>query len=149
MTLHLTGLRDRERYLDITTDLSPLFAHPSVQDLTMSCVNIYEAYTERILAMPRTPLKRLTLIECNIGLEALDNLLSLPRALEHLYLGKRSPPSWIIIELKALQARIATTNYRSDRAYPALCTIQNTKRTIYAEQIRPHSLQVLLARKDP
>ena len=99
MTLHLSGptgetdvLVDGERrYWEIGKEFSTMLAHPSIQNLTLSCADIHGSLIRQIKNLPLTPLKRLTLIECNIDLAALDAILSRPRALEHLYLGNECP----------------------------------------------------------
>ena len=64
-----------------------LFGHPNISSLTISCAEIHEDYLQPVQDAARTPLKQLILMECNLTIEALRIMLSLPRALEELHLG--------------------------------------------------------------
>lgn len=76
--------------LDIGRPKLSLFLHPTIRELHISCVNIIDDLVEHIPAnMERcTPLKNLVLEECNICCHGLEAILSLPTALESLYLGE-------------------------------------------------------------
>jgi hypothetical protein len=88
LTLHLNGQNDR--CWSIRPFWKALFCHPSLEELTVSYADfpvdlgILKCKANRSCA----PLKRLTLIECNISLKALEFVLWTPAALEYIYLGK-------------------------------------------------------------
>lgn len=86
MTLHLNG--DMKEFWGVTGHYSAIFAHPTLLDLTLSSANILED-TSKDLQGIKTPLKRLVLDECNLSIEGLQGILSLPRALETLYIGEQ------------------------------------------------------------
>ena len=71
-------------------NLTAIFAHPTLQSLTMSCADIDGPFSEKVLSRPETPLKELELIECNVRIQALDAILSMPKALERLCLGTKT-----------------------------------------------------------
>lgn len=70
-----------------------IFLHPTLQHLTISCVNISdrlahiigEQYNDKLFS---TPLKQLEFEECNITHKGLQAILALPKALESLHLGE-------------------------------------------------------------
>ena len=111
MTLHLSG---SERYWTIDEELSAIFLHPTLRGLTISCAELHQDALRWLRGTVRTPLRKLELIECNLTVEALDILLSIPRALEELTIGKAPPvplskitsPNLLI---SAEQARTAST----------------------------------------
>lgn len=81
LILHNNG--DNSRYWNAPYEI---FVHPSVEEMTLSCANIT---FETIEDAPKftTPLKHLTLIECEVSHAGLSAMLAYPRALESLYLG--------------------------------------------------------------
>lgn len=85
MTLHLNG--PLSPYWDLDRLTVPIFRHPTLQYIHISCMNICKDdwKTEETFF---TPLKHLVLEECNIRASALVTLLSLPKALESLFLGR-------------------------------------------------------------
>ena len=85
VTLHLSG---SERYWSIDEELSAIFLHPTLRGLTISCAELHQDALRWLQGTVRTPLRKLELIECNLTVEALDTLLSLPRALEELTTGE-------------------------------------------------------------
>lgn len=69
-----------------------MFLHPSLRHITISCSNFNAEITHgRITDNERrsTPLESLTLIECNVNVDFLDVVLSLPKALKELSIGER------------------------------------------------------------
>lgn len=87
LTLHMTGLRYRNRSWALTGWHNSIFAHPSIEDLTLSCATIHGRLCD-LSSFDKTRLRKLTLIECNVTQEGFQMMLSMPRALEYLYLGK-------------------------------------------------------------
>lgn len=70
-----------------------MFFHPTLRNITLSCLN-FEADVssdgELLAARQKTtPLQSLTLIECNVDVQFLDVVLSLPKALKELSIGER------------------------------------------------------------
>lgn len=61
--------------------------HPTLRELKLSCVNILDNIVDDVDLERVTPLKILTLEECNVTHKGLSGLLSLPKALEELHLG--------------------------------------------------------------
>lgn len=84
VTLHLSGVK---RFWTIDEELATLFTHPTIKGIILSCAEIHEDDLERLPNSVRTPLQQLTLIECNLTIEALNMILSRPLALSQLYLG--------------------------------------------------------------
>ncbi|CAK3998425.1 Hypothetical predicted protein [Lecanosticta acicola] len=108
LTLHLSGNSIRARYWNIDDESCRIFAHPSIEEMHLSCANITRDFQHVLLRFGKTPLKRLTLTECDIGHTALSALLEKPRALEYLYLGEsanhygqRSSPENYLLERNA------------------------------------------------
>ena len=64
-----------------------IFLHPTLRELRLSCVNILDGVTSGIVDTHFTPLRNLTLDECNITHGGLHEILSLPKGVEVLYLG--------------------------------------------------------------
>ena len=89
--LHLNGVGFEFWTLDRGSAV--LFSHPTLLDLTLSSVNILDDARE-LLADHRftTPLKSLKLDECNVTVCGLQAILSTPKALDHLYIGKMASP---------------------------------------------------------
>lgn len=69
-------------------DLDILFTHPTLEELTLSCANIQGTMLGGYQDSEHTPLRSLTLIECNFDCEGLRKVLSIPSALEYLHLGQ-------------------------------------------------------------
>ncbi|CAK1364880.1 unnamed protein product [Cercospora beticola] len=92
LTIHSNG--EKTRYWSSMAIFPGLFLHPCLEELTISCVNFDLGYENFPACQKVTPLKRLTLIECNVHSRALLAILSLPRALEHLYLGENRDHQW-------------------------------------------------------
>ncbi|KAK4543355.1 hypothetical protein LTR36_005714 [Oleoguttula mirabilis] len=86
LTLHLNGA-GRE-FWTVQGIYGFIFAHPSLQELHMSSANLPRNTTELIPRGSKTPLKQLTLDECNITVEALQSILSYPTGLQYLYIGE-------------------------------------------------------------
>lgn len=86
VVLHLNG--PESPYWSIDKRSISLFQLPSLQRLTLSCVNIEDDLV--VKARSFTSLKHLTLEESNITHKGLICILSLPKALESLYLGQPS-----------------------------------------------------------
>lgn len=70
-----------------------MFRHPTLRNITLSCLNFdtrvggpFEVAEHEVKS---TPLQSLTLIECNVGVQFLDAVLSLPKALKELSIGER------------------------------------------------------------
>jgi hypothetical protein len=57
----------------------------TLNELIISCACIHDAMQAG--EARSTGLKKLTMIECNITIEAFKKMLSAPKALEYLYLG--------------------------------------------------------------
>ena len=85
--LHLNGVGFEFWTLDRRSAV--IFSHPTLLDLTLSSVNVLDD-ARALLADHRftTPLKSLKLDECNVTVCGLQAILSTPKALEHLYIGK-------------------------------------------------------------
>jgi hypothetical protein len=70
-----------------------MFLHPTLREITLSCMNLKADMflTDEFVAEKRksTPLQSLVLIECNIDIQFLDVVLSLPKALKELSIGER------------------------------------------------------------
>ncbi|ORY14021.1 hypothetical protein BCR34DRAFT_586056 [Clohesyomyces aquaticus] len=68
-----------------------IFLHPTLRDLTISCSNFTSRSMSQIPPekLKSTPLRSLTFIECNVYLDLLNIVLSLPRALKRLSVGER------------------------------------------------------------
>ncbi|TKA75046.1 hypothetical protein B0A55_06003 [Friedmanniomyces simplex] len=69
-----------------------ILAHPTLEDLHLSSINIPRDTTAALNPRPRTPLKRLTLDEANVTLDGLRGVMSIPIALEYLYIEQAHPP---------------------------------------------------------
>lgn len=70
-----------------------MFLHPTLRNITLSCLN-FEAdmiLTDDIVVEKQksTPLRSLTLIECNVDIQFLDVVLSLPKSLKELSISER------------------------------------------------------------
>ncbi|KAF1976777.1 hypothetical protein BU23DRAFT_551233 [Bimuria novae-zelandiae CBS 107.79] len=69
-----------------------VFLHPTLKRLTISCTNFDAKITHDDITEKQrrsTPLNSLTLIECNVNVNFLDVVLSLPKALKELNIGER------------------------------------------------------------
>jgi hypothetical protein len=67
-----------------------IFLHPTLRNLTISCFDIGKDLEAYLSSNPKqTLLKSLTFDECNITVEGLATILSIPKALERLTLGER------------------------------------------------------------
>ncbi|KAL5372252.1 hypothetical protein DPSP01_013648 [Paraphaeosphaeria sporulosa] len=69
-----------------------VFLHPTLKSITISCTNFDAKITHADITDQQrrsTPLKSLTLIECNVNVRFLDVVLSLPKALKELDIGER------------------------------------------------------------
>jgi hypothetical protein len=68
-----------------------MFFHPTLRTITLSCLNFEADMDDSMLDKKRksTPLKSLTLIECNVDVKFLDAVLDLPKALIELSIGER------------------------------------------------------------
>lgn len=84
VTLHLNG---NKRFWTVDSELSMIFAHPSIKSLNVSCAELHEDGLQGLKETSRTPLQQLTFIECNFTIEALRITLAVPQALSELYLG--------------------------------------------------------------
>jgi hypothetical protein len=68
-----------------------MFLHPTLRSITLSCLN-FEADMDSTMVLKKqgsTPLRSLTLIECNVDVRFLDVVLDLPKALVELSVGER------------------------------------------------------------
>ncbi|KAF2621972.1 hypothetical protein BU25DRAFT_378677 [Macroventuria anomochaeta] len=91
-TLHAHGADDRKFEFD--NRLASVFFHPTLRDLTISCLNIKNRDMESTIRSfgkerKSTPLRFLTFIECNIDIDTLHTILSMPKALKQLSIGER------------------------------------------------------------
>ncbi|KAH7412038.1 hypothetical protein DE146DRAFT_602958 [Phaeosphaeria sp. MPI-PUGE-AT-0046c] len=88
LSLHGHGSGDQKFLLGRA---KAMFFHPSLRKITLSCLNLEGEMDNDLLKEKRkaTPLQSLTLIECNVDIEFLDRVLSLPRALRELSVGER------------------------------------------------------------
>ena len=66
-----------------------MFKHPSLQNITLSCLDFDGELGISASETKTTPLRSLTLIECNVNVKFLDEVLSLPKALKELSIGER------------------------------------------------------------
>lgn len=69
-----------------------MFLHPTLKHITISCSNFDAQITHSDIEESQrgsTPLVSLTLIECNVNVNFLDVVLSLPKALKELDIGER------------------------------------------------------------
>lgn len=92
VTLHAHGADDRK--FDFDNRLASVFYHPTLRDLTISCLNIKNSDMESTIKSfgkerKSTPLHSLTFIECNIDMDTLSTILSMPKALKQLAIGER------------------------------------------------------------
>jgi hypothetical protein len=85
VTLHING--PNSPYWTPDARSLPIFLHPTLTYLKVSCVNLPEDLFNEVKEQHLTPLKELILEECNITHQGLHGLLGLPKALEHLNLG--------------------------------------------------------------
>jgi hypothetical protein len=67
-----------------------IFLHPTLRNLTISCFDIGEDLKVYLSVNQKaTPLKSLTFDECNISVQGLATILTIPKSLERLTLGER------------------------------------------------------------
>jgi hypothetical protein len=90
LTLHAHGPADR---MFLLGRAKAMFLHPTLRKITLSCLN-FEADLDHkdemvVDKQNSTPLRSLTLIECNVNVQFLDVVLSLPKALTELSIGER------------------------------------------------------------
>lgn len=85
LTLHWNGC-DR-RYWSVVPLFTALFCHPSLEELTISCAIFTNAIGDLDLTYPKTPLKRLVLIECDLSIDGVEEALKMPKGLEVLHIG--------------------------------------------------------------
>lgn len=93
LTLHLSGklspFGNRQfRLWIVEKTWARIFAHPTLEELCLSCAAFPPTAFKDVLHFPRTPLKKLKLVECSLTHEAVHDMLSLPLALESLHLGE-------------------------------------------------------------
>ncbi|KAK3110655.1 hypothetical protein LTR53_014834 [Teratosphaeriaceae sp. CCFEE 6253] len=86
LTLHLNGATTE--FWTMHEDYAGIWAHPTLEILHLSSINIPDQATSSMPSGLRTPLKRLTLDEANVTLDGLRGVLSIPKALEYLYIGE-------------------------------------------------------------
>ena len=87
VTLHLNG--PESPYWTLDERSLCLLLLPALQELRLSCMNLYgDLFEKTTIDTSISPLKRLVLEECNISHQGLKGLLSLPKALETLYIGQ-------------------------------------------------------------
>ncbi|KAK5131365.1 hypothetical protein LTR08_000968 [Meristemomyces frigidus] len=88
LTLHLNG--DGKEFWTVRGVSAYIFTHSALENLHISSANLGHVggTWEHVALAPGTPLKRLTLDECNVTAAALVTILSLPKALEYLYIGE-------------------------------------------------------------
>ncbi|KAF9697909.1 hypothetical protein EKO04_004017 [Ascochyta lentis] len=92
LTLHAHGADDRK--FDFDSRLASVFFHPTLRNLTISCLNVKNRDMETTIKSfgkerKSTALHSLTFIECNIDIETLHTILSMPKALNQLSIGER------------------------------------------------------------
>jgi hypothetical protein len=70
-----------------------MFLHPTLRNITFSCLNFAAdmSHEDDLVKEKQkcTPLQSLTIIECNVNIQFLDVVLSLPKALKELSIGER------------------------------------------------------------
>lgn len=118
VTLHAHGPDDRK--FDLDNRLASVFYHPTLRDLTISCLNISNRDMESTIQSfgkerRSTPLRSLTFIECNIDMDTLHTILSMPKALKELSIGER-----LHVFEGARPSMDATQRTSSKRFLPAL-----------------------------
>ncbi|KAF2998265.1 hypothetical protein E8E13_006577 [Curvularia kusanoi] len=118
LTLHAHGPEDRKFELD--DRLASVFYHPTLHNLSISCLNISNRNMESTIESfgkkrKSTPLRSLTFIECNIDMDTLYTILSLPKALKELSIGER-----LYVFETAPPSTDATQRTSSKRFLPAL-----------------------------
>ncbi|RYN29743.1 hypothetical protein AA0112_g7022 [Alternaria arborescens] len=86
LTLHAHGSGDNKYKLGRAV---AMFKHPSLQNITLSCLDFDGELGISASETKTTPLRSLTLIECNVNVKFLDEVLSLPKALKELSIGER------------------------------------------------------------
>lgn len=88
LTIHWSGRG--QRYYSITSGIAGIFSHPTLKNLALSCATLDGCGLEGLRETPKrsTALTCLTFIECDIQLPALEIILSLPKKLTHLHLGR-------------------------------------------------------------
>ncbi|RYN61794.1 hypothetical protein AA0114_g575 [Alternaria tenuissima] len=86
LTLHAHGSGDNKYKLGRAV---AMFKHPSLQNITLSCLDFDGELGISASQTKTTPLRSLTLIECNVNVKFLDEVLSLPKALKELSIGER------------------------------------------------------------
>jgi len=90
LTLHAHGPSDRKFLLGRA---KAMFLSTTLRNITLSCLNFEADMTHQddmVVSKHRsTPLRSLTLIECNVNVQFLDVVLSLPKALKELSIGER------------------------------------------------------------
>ena len=84
MTLHLSG---SERYWNVEEDLATIFCHPTLTSLMISCAELHETFLSPLNCTAHSPLQQLTLIECNLTVQALSMILRVPKGLAELHIG--------------------------------------------------------------
>lgn len=90
--MHAHGPDDRK--FDFDNRLASVFYHPTLRDLTISCLNIKNWEMESAIQSfgkerKSTALRSLTFIECNIDVATLHSILSMPKALRELSISER------------------------------------------------------------
>ena len=90
--MHAHGPDDRK--FDLDNRLASVFYHPTLRDLTISCLNVKNKDMESTIKSfgkerKSTALRSLTFIECNIDIDTLYSILSMPKALKQLSIGER------------------------------------------------------------
>ncbi|KAI2487091.1 hypothetical protein Ptr902_01224 [Pyrenophora tritici-repentis] len=90
LTLHAHGSGDQKFTLGRAV---AMFRHPTLRDISLSCLNFDAGRDEEFDISEEeaksTPLRSLTLIECNVDVRFLDAVMRLPKALKELSIGER------------------------------------------------------------
>lgn len=86
VTLHCNGADSP--YWTLDSRSLAIFLLPSLLFLKVSCVNILDNMLEDAKGKSSKSLKHLELEECNISHRGLHGIMSVPQALEVLYLGE-------------------------------------------------------------
>lgn len=86
LTLHLNG--EKREFWTCAHRYAAIFTHPTIEELHLSSINLPKGCTDHLSNEVKTPLKRLTLDEANITFDGLRGVLTLPKALEEIYIGK-------------------------------------------------------------
>ncbi|KAK5122934.1 hypothetical protein LTR85_003499 [Meristemomyces frigidus] len=127
LTLHLNG--EGREFWTVHGIYGFIFAHPNLKTLHLSSANLPRDTTELIPHGTKTPLRHLTLDECNITMEALSSVLALPLELQYLYIGENehSPDE---VHFPAAQAYNHLCEKQPQAFFAALAQQQHSLQTL-------------------